>query len=471
MVFGTPKQDTPVGLLAKGNVKPSPTAVPMDSGISDDDVLETLPPIQTEVIKRAVSEVVQKYREAQPEKPALDYAAYREERETSKTRYSDVLLPAVNSAKSLATSAENVTPELLAAKLRYERTKAMQAKRPAEKPSPVERLLPIKKHLPLERAAAETQPAFQRKVVEPVAQPPVAIKPPSFREQKPVELNVPKKRKEKPLKRSERKIARKKASAIPDTWLNQDEKWYWWLAFGTSVLLYMGISTYLIWAFIYDDYPLLAAVGGAIVTYFCVTWYYQARNLGRLQQSSIHVSERQFSELYAESENIADKLGMNTLPRMFVAKSGENAEVRSLRMLGQDVLIIPSDIAALAYQNELPAISYLIAREFVKIKQKHGRLNWLTLPSRIVPFVGSGYAQKCVLSCDRAAAFCKPEGALSGLKLLAVGKTLYQKKAKETLVPVDEGQSTLLGNLLAACAYIPTFVMRFQLLVRVPSVQ
>jgi Zn-dependent protease with chaperone function len=71
------------------------------------------------------------------------------------------------------------------------------------------------------------------------------------------------------------------------------------------------------------------------------------------------------------------------------------------------------------------AVSFIMGHELAHIWRGHLKHRWLTLPGRLVPYLGAAYSRACEYTCDRIGAFCQPEGAISGLLALAAGKQLH----------------------------------------------
>jgi len=147
--------------------------------------------------------------------------------------------------------------------------------------------------------------------------------------------------------------------------------------------------------------------------------------LGRIRGNGILVSPRQLPLLDRLVADHARKLGMSERPDLYVVESGGVLNAFATRFLGRDFVVVHSDVLELALQRGHDAVSFVVAHELGHVWRGHLKLRWLTLPGRLIPYLGSAYSRSCEYTCDRVGAFCQPEGAISGLLALAAGKQLY----------------------------------------------
>jgi Zn-dependent protease with chaperone function len=147
--------------------------------------------------------------------------------------------------------------------------------------------------------------------------------------------------------------------------------------------------------------------------------------LGRVRGNAVRVSEKQFPQLHRLAAAHARKLGLRQAPTVYVMESGGLLNAFATRFLGRDFVIVHSDVLELALAQGEAAVSFIMGHELAHVWRGHLKHRWLTLPGRLMPYLGAAYSRACEYTCDRIGAFCQPEGAISGLLALAAGKQLH----------------------------------------------
>jgi Zn-dependent protease with chaperone function len=147
--------------------------------------------------------------------------------------------------------------------------------------------------------------------------------------------------------------------------------------------------------------------------------------LGRVRGNAVRVSEKQFPQLHRLAVAHARKLSLKKVPTVYVMESGGLLNAFATRFLGRDFVIIYSDVLELALAQGEAAVGFIMGHELAHIWRGHLKHRWLTLPGRLMPYLGVAYSRACEYTCDRIGAFCQPDGAISGLLALAAGKQLH----------------------------------------------
>jgi Zn-dependent protease with chaperone function len=147
--------------------------------------------------------------------------------------------------------------------------------------------------------------------------------------------------------------------------------------------------------------------------------------LGRVRGNAVRVSEKQFPQLHRLATGHARKLGLKQVPTVYVMESGGLLNAFATRFLGRDFVIIHSDVLELALARGEAAVGFIMGHELAHVWRGHLKHRWLTLPGRLLPYLGAAYSRACEYTCDRIGAFCQPEGAITGLLALAAGKQLH----------------------------------------------
>jgi Zn-dependent protease with chaperone function len=147
--------------------------------------------------------------------------------------------------------------------------------------------------------------------------------------------------------------------------------------------------------------------------------------LGRVRGNAVRVSERQFPQLHRLAAAHARRLGLKKVPAVYVMESGGLLNAFATRFLGRDFVIVHSDVLELALSQGEAAVGFIMGHELAHVWRGHLKHRWLTIPGRLMPYLGAAYSRACEYTCDRIGAYCQPEGAISGLLALAAGKQLH----------------------------------------------
>ena len=156
-----------------------------------------------------------------------------------------------------------------------------------------------------------------------------------------------------------------------------------------------------------------------------IVWFAHGVALGRVRGNAIQVSEKQFPQLFRLTAAHARRMELKEVPAVYVLQSGGALNAFATRFSGRDFVIINSDVLELALDQGEAAVGFIVGHELAHLWRGHLRHRWLTMPARLVPYLGAAYSRACEYTCDRVGAACQPEGAISGLLALAAGKQLH----------------------------------------------
>lgn len=245
------------------------------------------------------------------------------------------------------------------------------------------------------------------------------------------------------------------AQHAPDLrkYVHSRESVYYALMVGVSAILY----------FIAIDLALENAQAAAGVVVYVVmgalaVWMMHGMMVGRLRGNGVRVGPRQFPTVYKLVAHHAHQLGMKTIPDVFVMESGGMLNAFATRFGGRDFVVIYSDVLALAEERGDAAVGFIIGHELAHVARGHLKHRWLTLPGRMVPYLGAAYSRACEYTCDRFGAYCQPDGAVDGLLVLAAGRSLYRNvDAKEYArqVETEKGFFVSRAELMSTHPHLP----------------
>lgn len=149
--------------------------------------------------------------------------------------------------------------------------------------------------------------------------------------------------------------------------------------------------------------------------------------IGYIQGNAIKVGKNQFPNLHSILESQCKGLEIDNVPDMYIMQNGGILNAFATAFMGSNYIVLYSDIVEEAYQNNIDTVGFVIGHELGHIKRKHMLKSLLLFPSIMVPFLNSAYSRACEYTCDNIGAALSPNGAKSGLLLLAAGKGIWKK--------------------------------------------
>jgi Zn-dependent protease with chaperone function len=206
----------------------------------------------------------------------------------------------------------------------------------------------------------------------------------------------------------------------PGQLINPRERWFY------AVMVVVSLLVYSVLLLVGLTDPRVAAQMMIIGPVFTVLGLFaHGLALGRIRGNAVRVSERQFPQLHRMAGAHARKLGLKQAPAMYVMESGGLLNAFATRFLGRDFVVIHSDVLELALAQGEAAVGFIVGHELGHVWRGHLKYRWLTAPGRLMPYLGAAYSRACEYTCDRIGAYCQPEGAITGLLVLAAGKQLH----------------------------------------------
>ncbi|WP_018248389.1 M48 family metallopeptidase [Orenia marismortui] len=203
--------------------------------------------------------------------------------------------------------------------------------------------------------------------------------------------------------------------------INSKEKLYFVLMLIFSLFIYLG----LIFSIIGGFYILIFAIAALIS---------HGVYIGYIKGNGIKVSNKQFPEIYQTAQELSEKLELKRVPSIYILQSGGLLNAFATRFFGRNFVIIYSDVLELAYEEGEEAVAFVVGHELAHLKRKHLRWRYLLYPAMIIPFLAKAYFRACEYTCDQIAFQLRPEGAISGLLVLAAGKKMYKRVNIEEVI-------------------------------------
>jgi hypothetical protein len=141
-----------------------------------------------------------------------------------------------------------------------------------------------------------------------------------------------------------------------------------------------------------------------------------------IKGNGIRLSQEQLPHVFQRVVTAAEKLGMKTLPQVYVVQAGGMLNAFATKFIGRNFVVIYSDLLE-ACEEDGKELDMIIGHELGHLALGH--LKWLLFlsPAKIVPWLGTAYSRACEYSCDRCGYVVAGElaAASRGLVILAAG--------------------------------------------------
>jgi Zn-dependent protease with chaperone function len=149
--------------------------------------------------------------------------------------------------------------------------------------------------------------------------------------------------------------------------------------------------------------------------------------VGNIRGNAVKATEHQFSEVHHAAARLAQEMSLPEMPEIYIIQGNGLLNAFATRFAGRNFVILMADMVELAYEQGAPALEFVICHELAHLKRGHsGWRRLLLMPAMLTPFLGKAYSRACEYTCDRFGARYCPEGASTGLLVLAAGKKLYR---------------------------------------------
>lgn len=210
--------------------------------------------------------------------------------------------------------------------------------------------------------------------------------------------------------------------------VNPKERLYYALLVVASLALYALLGVSLLGAMATPETGAVIGVFALYAGLFGLGFFLlHAVMIGRIRGNGVRVTARQFPALHRQVADHAARLGMPAAPDVFIMQEGGALNAFATRFFGRDFVVVYSDVLALAESQGEAAVGFIVAHELAHLARGHLRLRWLTMPGRLVPYLGAAWSRACEYTCDRFGAHCQPDGAVDGLLALAAGPALFRQ--------------------------------------------
>jgi Zn-dependent protease with chaperone function len=157
--------------------------------------------------------------------------------------------------------------------------------------------------------------------------------------------------------------------------------------------------------------------------------------IAHLRGSSIRLGPHQMPGLYNRVAGIAQRIGMEKVPDVYLLQSGGVLNAFATRFGRRRFVVLYSDLVKACGDN-LDALDFIIGHELGHIHRGHLNWRWFIAPTLLIPFLGTAYSRACEYTCDRYGfrAPSDPNRSLDGLCILAAGPQFVPYLNKQAFV-------------------------------------
>jgi len=162
-------------------------------------------------------------------------------------------------------------------------------------------------------------------------------------------------------------------------------------------------------------------------------WMANGLLVARLRSEGVEVTPEQEPALHQALVEVCGKLGLTTIPRLYIVQSGGVLNAFTTRHSSRQFIVLYSDMLE-ACGSDSAEIRFVLGHEIGHIQRNHVMKNLFVLPGRILPLIGDAYSRACERTCDRygAAGTTDGNGAVRAMMMLSAGpeygKTLRAEK-------------------------------------------
>ena len=144
--------------------------------------------------------------------------------------------------------------------------------------------------------------------------------------------------------------------------------------------------------------------------------------IAHIKGHGVKLSEKQFPEIYARVVSASEKLGLTSVPEVYLMQAGGALNAFATKLTGRNFVVIYSDLVE-ACGDDGKEIDMIVGHEVGHLALGHLKWHWFLVPAKIVPLLGSAYSRACEYSSDLCGLMATGdmEAATRGLAILAAG--------------------------------------------------
>lgn len=229
--------------------------------------------------------------------------------------------------------------------------------------------------------------------------------------------------------------------------VHKNENKYFWIVLSISIASYILFALSIVGIFIIAAFLIISLVLHALM-------------IGQIRLNAVKIGDNQFPLIHSTVEDLCVKMGIKSIPDIYVLQSGGVMNAFATRFFGRNMVVVYSEIFDLIEQNAEEELQFVLAHELAHIKRNHLGKMMFILPSMWIPGIAEMYLRACEYTCDRYAAYYtgNPAAANNGLTMLAIGKSLYKRVNKTEYldqINKEKGLVVWLAEILSSHPPLP----------------
>lgn len=154
-----------------------------------------------------------------------------------------------------------------------------------------------------------------------------------------------------------------------------------------------------------------------------ILWLGNGLLTAHLRAEAVRVGPEQLPELDATFREVCARLGLTTVPALYVLQSGGILNAFATRFAGREFVVVYSEfLDALGPQS--PEMRFILGHEIGHIQSRHILKQLFLAPGLMFPLVGPAYRRAWETSCDRFGAYAAQgvDAAVRAMLVLGGGR-------------------------------------------------
>ncbi len=157
--------------------------------------------------------------------------------------------------------------------------------------------------------------------------------------------------------------------------------------------------------------------------------------------TGVRIGKNQFPELHKQATECASKLGMKSVPEIYILNANGFINALATKFLKQHYVVLYSELVD-AFESKPQALNFYIGHEFGHIQRGHLKWGPFLWPASLFPLLGAAYSRAREYTCDLHGIKCSEDikDAAFAMGMLAAGPgqwpklnlAEYGKQSKET---------------------------------------
>ncbi len=190
-------------------------------------------------------------------------------------------------------------------------------------------------------------------------------------------------------------------------------------------------------------------------------WFGNGLLIAYLRSEAIKVGPDQLPELHAAFQQVCERLGVASVPSLYVVQSGGLLNAFATRFSGRDFVVVYSDFLE-ALGADSPEMKFVLGHEIGHLKSWHILKQVFLAPGLIAPLVGPAYRRSWETSCDRHGAYAAQDlaGSVRAMMILSGGPAYAARLSADAFAGQHRDERGFFVSLHELTSTYPTLSRR-----------